>query len=76
MTKKNQLSGTEGYMKDSQGRFVPLDLVEPIDLERDKLVRGILQDASSVQGVMSTFRNESTNAINKFVEKAAKKKVT
>lgn len=63
----------EGYLRDAQGRLVPMDLVKPLDIERDKLVHEIVAAAGAVQGQLQAFQTESRTAIEAFVEKAAKK---
>ena len=63
----------EGYLEDAQGRLVPLDMVQPVDLDRDKLVNQLMSEATRIQGTMGKFRDKANAKIYAFAEKAAKK---
>ena len=62
-----------GFMKDNQGRLVPLANIEEIDKERDALVREIIAKAKAVSGVLDKFKGETLNDIQAFVELSAEK---
>ena len=55
-------------MRDSAGRLVPLELIKPIDLERDKLVREIVAAAQALNAAMRQFKGKTFGDIGAFVE--------
>lgn len=57
-----------GHMRDSAGRLVPLELIKPIDLERDKLVREIVAAAQALNAAMRQFKGKTFGDIGAFVE--------
>lgn len=61
----------EGYMKDSMGRLVPLELVKPIDRARDELVRSIVSEAREVADCIKHFKTATMGDIEAFVEMSA-----
>lgn len=63
----------EGYMKDQQGRLVPVDQVREIDRERDELVRSLIADAKSAQSHMLKFKKRAMDDIGAFVELSAER---
>lgn len=46
----------EGYLRDGAGRLVPLSLVKPADLQRDKLVRDLFAKFAALQAACMDFR--------------------
>lgn len=67
------MSTPEGYMRDSQRRLVPVDLVPEIDRERDALVREIAAKALEVSALVAAFKERAFGDIQAFVDLAAEK---
>ncbi len=63
----------EGYMVDSQGRMVPLEIVKEIDLERDALVREIVGQALDLSKHLAAFKTQVMGDIGAFVELSAER---
>lgn len=63
----------EGYMKDAQGRLVPLDQVREIDRTRDELVRELIRGAKEAQQHMGRFKAGAMADIGAFVELSAER---
>lgn len=62
-----------GYMTDAQGRLVPLEMVKEIDLERDALVREIVDQALTLSKRLAEFKTQAMGDIGAFVELSAEK---
>lgn len=62
----------EGYMKDPQGRLVPIDIIKDIDIERDALVRKVIQEAEVVANQTKKFREKVETIMEKFIQKSFK----
>ena len=62
-----------GYMKDTQGRLVPVESIKQIDRERDDLVKEIVTKAKELAGVISNFKAGTLDDIQSFVELSAEK---
>lgn len=58
----------EGFMRDSQGRLVPVDLVKEIDRTRDELVREIVSKALEVSDQVAKFKAAAMADIEAFIE--------
>lgn len=58
----------DGYMKDTAGRLVPIELIKPIDIERDKLVGEIVAAARALNTAMREFKAQAFGDIAAFVE--------
>lgn len=63
----------EGYLKDGQGRLVPIDMVKPIDVARDDLVREIVAEATRMSALLENFKLRAMADIAAFVELSAEK---
>lgn len=61
----------KGYRKDAQGRLVPESMIKPIDLERDKLVIGIVEKALEQNASLARFKAATFGDIEAFVELSA-----
>lgn len=61
----------QGYRKDAQGRLVPESMIKPIDLERDKLVIGIVEKALEQNVSLARFKAATFGDIEAFVELSA-----
>lgn len=68
----NQTPIPDGYMLDSQGRLIPESQIKKIDLERDRLVKTIVEDAMIEAESLSQFKDKTMTAIEAFVAKSAK----
>jgi len=64
---------TGDYMRDSQGRLVPLELVKPIDKQRDELVREIVAGAEAIAAQIAAYKSKTFADIQAFVELSAEK---
>lgn len=64
---------TEKYMTDSKGRLTPVDLVRPIDKERDDLVKNVVEEAKKLHAVMIGFKETTRKKITDFVSLSASK---
>lgn len=62
-----------GYMTDAQGRLVPVEMVKEIDLERDALVREIVERALGLSKRLAEFKTQAMGDIGAFVELSAEK---
>lgn len=60
-----------GYWMDAHGRLVPLELVKPIDQERDRLVRHLVDRASELRDELADFKGVAFGDIDAFVELSA-----
>lgn len=60
-----------GYMKDQAGRLVPIESVKPIDIERDKLVKEIIDRAKTLNGQIAEFKVAAFGDIAAFIELSA-----
>lgn len=67
----DQSTVPEGYMRNAQGHLVPREMVKPIDLARDDLVRSIVQGALELQPVLTAFKTAVMGDIAAFVEMSA-----
>lgn len=63
----------EGHMKDTQGRWVPENLVKQIDKTRDQLVREIITGAEQLQKIIADFKTHAMGDIQAFVDLSAEK---
>jgi hypothetical protein len=60
-----------GFMTDSQGRQVPVELVGEIDKLRDQTVRRIADEAMKMKDVLGDFKKRIRDDIYAFVELSA-----
>jgi hypothetical protein len=60
-----------GFWLDAKGRHVPVELVAPIDQERDRLVRQLIALACELQDKMIDFKTQAFGDIDAFVELSA-----
>jgi len=63
----------EEFMKDAQGRMVPLDMVRPIDQERDALVRRMEERFAQVRAVCQQFRTWADAEIEAYLQLSQEK---
>ncbi len=60
-----------GYLRDAQGRLVPLDLVKPIDQTRDQVVQELVLAAKTVRDQLAKFKGQVFNDVAAFVNLSA-----
>lgn len=61
-----------GYMQKADGSLVPKKLISPIDLQRDDLVKDLVQRARNVQQPMAEFKRAAMDAVAQFVSDSAR----
>lgn len=61
----------EGFWQDAQGRLVPESMVKPIDQERDRLVKQLVDRASELNTELADFKAVAFGDIEAFVELSA-----
>jgi Protein of unknown function (DUF3164). len=61
----------EGFLKDAKGHLVPLELVKPIDLARNDLVRELVAKAKVVSDTLAAFKADAFGDIKAFVDMSA-----
>jgi len=61
----------EGFMRDGQGRLVPIEMVKPLDLLRDQLVQDLVLQARDVNAVIGHFKKIAFADIAAFVQTSA-----
>lgn len=60
-----------GFWQDAQGRLVHESMIKPIDVERDRLVRDLVQRADKINSELTTFKAGAFGDIEAFVELSA-----
>ncbi|MFJ7792944.1 DUF3164 family protein [Pseudomonas sp. NPDC096950] len=60
-----------GFWLDAQGRMVPESLIKPIDIERDRLVRHLVDRASELNTELVDFKAVAFGDIEAFIELSA-----
>jgi hypothetical protein len=63
----------DGFLKDAQNRLVPINTIEPIDLERNDLVIGLVEKAKKIKKLLTEFKLESFGDIAALQELSAEK---
>ena len=58
----------DGFMTDSQGRQVPLDMVSDIDKLRDQTVREIAKKALGMKDKLTVFKNELRDDLFSYLQ--------
>ncbi len=61
----------EGYRQDAQKRLVLESMIKPIDLERDRLVRQLVDRASELNSELADFKAMAFGDIEAFVDLSA-----
>jgi len=57
-----------GYRQDAQGRLVHESMIKPLDMERDRLVRHLVDRASELNEKLRGFREMAFGDIKAFIE--------
>ena len=68
-----QQNTLDGYMKDSMGRLVPIDLVSDIDKQRHETVTELAEKAFAAQKVLITFKQACIDDVQAFIDLSAEK---
>nr|WP_209216635.1 DUF3164 family protein [Glaciimonas immobilis] len=58
----------EGYRKDARGHLIPVSLIKPIDLTRDKLVQELMVKAKVLNRAIADFKNTVFGDVAAFVD--------
>ena len=61
----------DGYRMDGQGRLTHEDMIKPVDLERDRLVRHLVDRAQELSDELSEFKAVCFGDIEAFIEMSA-----
>ncbi|VFR34687.1 FIG00506850: hypothetical protein [plant metagenome] len=61
----------DGYMRDPQGRLIPLANIRPVDLERDDLVKRLVEKGRAVSAGLAEFKALAFGDIAAFIELSA-----
>jgi hypothetical protein len=67
------MEAINGMVKDSQGRMVPLEMVKPLDAQRDDMVRALFEAFAKVQEAAHTFRDWADSEIDSHIGLVAEK---
>ena len=67
------LSTPKGYMQDARGRLMPIDLVEPIDIERNELVIAMVAKAKALKEQLIEFKINAMGDIAALIELSAER---
>jgi len=68
MNSATQFEVPTGYLRDAQGRLVPETMVKPIDIQRDTLVKELIENAIKVKDALVKFKTSSFADIAAFVD--------
>lgn len=58
----------KGHMRNAMGHLVPIDLVKPIDQERDRLVRELAQEAIRINADLKKTKTRIFGDVSAFVD--------
>lgn len=57
-----------GFWQDAQGRLVPVGMIKPVDQERDRLVRELVNGAIAINNTMAKFKATAFGDVRAFIE--------
>lgn len=57
----------ENFMENAKGALIPISQIKDIDLLRDDIVKGLIQEAKSVSALLKNFKNNSFDEICQFI---------
>lgn len=63
----------DDYKEDAKGRLVPIESIAPIDMERDDLVKEIVQESLALSKAVTEFKSHVLNDVHAFVELSAER---
>lgn len=67
----DQSTTPDGYMRNAQGHLVPLELVKPVDQERDRLVRELVAIAKDLNARLVSSKSKIFGDVAAFAELSA-----
>lgn len=67
-TAEKQSNAPEGYLKDGQGRLVPVETVRPQDLLENDIVLQIFAKAEKLNASLDAFKQETFGDIDAFID--------
>lgn len=71
MAEAKEIQIPAGCHQNAQGHFIPESMIKPIDLERDRLVRHLVDRASELSGELADFKTVAFGDIEAFIELSA-----
>lgn len=71
MAEAQEIQTPAGCRQNAQGHFIPESMIKPIDLERDRLVRHLVDRASELSGELADFKTVAFGDIEAFIELSA-----
>ncbi len=71
MQECNQRPIPDGYWMDAKGCLIPLAMIKPIDQERDRLVKELVNKARGVSDVLADFKVQAFGDIAAFIDLSA-----
>ncbi len=71
MAEAKEIQIPAGCRQNAQGHFIPESMIKPIDLERDRLVRHLVDRASELSGELADFKTVAFGDIEAFIELSA-----
>lgn len=71
MAEAQHIQPPAGCRQNAQGHFIPESMIKPIDLERDRLVRHLVDRASELSGELADFKTVAFGDIEAFIELSA-----
>ena len=57
----------DGYLEDAKGRLVPVEMIPPLDLTRDGLVRDLVEEAKALHTALAAFKTRAFDETEAFV---------
>lgn len=60
-----------GHMRNAQGHLVPIDVIKPIDLTRDELVRDLVAKAMAMNEALAKFKDDAMAQADNFIALSA-----
>ena len=67
----DQSTVPEGFMRNAQGHLVPINLVKPVDQERDRLVRELVTLAQDLNARLVAFKLKCFGDVSAFADLSA-----
>lgn len=67
----SEINIPDGYWMDAKGCLIPESMIKPIDKERDRLVKELVNKANEVSAVLSSFKVQAFGDIAAFIDLSA-----
>lgn len=71
MAEAQEIQTPAGCRQNAQGHFIPESMIKPIDLERDRLVRHLVDRASELSSELADYKAVAFGDIEAFIELSA-----